>query len=107
MATRVAVMYLGRIVEMAGRDALFRAPRHPYTQALLASVLTPEPGRGVPETGLGLAMPNPLDPPPGCVFHPRCIHAGARCSMQAPRLVSDANGIVACHLYDGGTQIAT
>jgi peptide/nickel transport system ATP-binding protein len=106
MATRVAVMYLGRIVEMAERDALFRAPRHPYTRALLDSVLTPEPGRGVPETGLGLAMPNPLAPPPGCVFHPRCVQVGARCSAQVPRLVSDQGGIVACHLYDGGTQLA-
>jgi peptide/nickel transport system ATP-binding protein len=106
MATRVAVMYLGRIVEMAERDALFRAPRHPYTRALLDSVLTPEPGRGVPETGLGLAMPNPLAPPSGCVFHPRCVQAGPRCSADAPRLVSDPNGIVACHLYDGGTQLA-
>jgi peptide/nickel transport system ATP-binding protein len=106
MATRVAVMYLGRIVEMAERDALFRAPRHPYTRALLDSVLTPEPGRGVPETGLGLAMPHPLAPPPGCVFHPRCAQVGARCSAQVPRLVSDQGGIVACHLYDGGTQLA-
>jgi peptide/nickel transport system ATP-binding protein len=106
MATRVTVMYLGRIVEMSGRDVLFRAPRHPYTRALLDSVLTPDPGRGVPETGLGLAMPNPLDPPPGCVFHPRCVHAGPRCAMQVPRLLSDRDGIVACHLYDGGTKVA-
>ena len=106
MATRVAVMYLGRIVEMAERDALFRAPRHPYTRALLDSVLTPEPGLGVPETGLGLAMPNPLDPPSGCVFHPRCPLAGPRCPVEVPRRVHDANGMVACHLYDGGVQIA-
>ena len=106
MATRVAVMYLGRIVEMAARDALFRAPRHPYTRALLDSVLTPEPGLGVPETGLGLAMPNPLDPPPGCVFHPRCAEAGPRCRVEVPRRVHDADGMVACHLYDGGVQMA-
>ena len=72
MATRVAVMYLGRIVEEADTDELFRAPKHPYTQALLASVLTPEPGLGVPDTQLGAAYPNPLDVPPGCRFHPRC-----------------------------------
>ena len=72
MATRVAVMYLGRIVEEADTDTLFRAPKHPYTQALLASVLTPEPGLGVPDTHLGAAYPNPLDVPPGCRFHPRC-----------------------------------
>jgi peptide/nickel transport system ATP-binding protein len=105
-ATRVAVMYLGRIVELAEREALFRAPKHPYTQALLASVLTPEPGLGVPETGLGLAMPNPLAPPPGCVFHPRCPHAGPRCSAETPRHTPEGAGFVACHLYDGGVQRA-
>jgi oligopeptide/dipeptide ABC transporter ATP-binding protein len=86
---RVAVMYLGRIVESAERDALFRAPRHPYTRALLASVLTPDPGLGVPDTGLGLAFPNPLAPPPGCVFHPRCPQAGARCRSEPPRTIRD------------------
>jgi peptide/nickel transport system ATP-binding protein len=105
-ATRVAVMYLGRIVELAEREALFRTPRHPYTQALLASVLTPEPGLGVPDTGLGVAMPNPLDPPSGCVFHPRCPHAGPRCSEEVPRQTPEGVGFVACHLYDGGVQRA-
>jgi peptide/nickel transport system ATP-binding protein len=100
IATRVAVMYLGRIVETGTRDAVFRKPRHPYTRALLASVLTPEPGRGVPDTGLGLAFPNPLDPPPGCVFHPRCPDAMARCRVDAPRVVASDGGIVACHLHD-------
>jgi peptide/nickel transport system ATP-binding protein len=103
IATRVAVMYLGRIVEMADRDAIFRAPRHPYTHALLASALTPEPGLGVPETGLGLAFPDPLDPPPGCVFHPRCPEAGLRCRTQAPRTLCDPGGLIACHLHDGGS----
>jgi peptide/nickel transport system ATP-binding protein len=102
IATRVAVMYLGRIVEQSERDALFRVPRHPYTRALLDSVLTPEPGLGVPDTGLGLAMPNPLDPPPGCVFHPRCSELGHRCRTELPRTVQDAGGLMACHLYDGG-----
>jgi peptide/nickel transport system ATP-binding protein len=106
IATRVVVMYLGRLVEVAEREALFRAPRHPYTQALLASVLTPDPGLGIPDTGLGLAIPNPLDPPSGCVFHPRCAHAGPRCRAESPRVVQDANGLVACHLYDGGVQAA-
>jgi peptide/nickel transport system ATP-binding protein len=100
MATRVAVMYLGRIVETGTRDAIFRAPRHPYTQALLASVLTPEPGLGVPDTGLGLAFPNPLDPPPGCVFNPRCPQAFARCRSDSPRVVRSDGGFVACHLHD-------
>jgi peptide/nickel transport system ATP-binding protein len=106
VATRVAVMYLGRIVETANRDDLFGAPRHPYTRALLDSVLTPEPGLGIPDTGLGLAFPDPLAPPPGCVFHPRCPQAGPRCSVEPPRVIRDAGGLVACHLHDGGTRIA-
>jgi peptide/nickel transport system ATP-binding protein len=105
VATRVAVMYLGRIVEAAGREAIFANPRHPYTRALLDSVLTPEPGLGVPDTGLGLAFPNPLDPPPGCAFHPRCPDSGPRCRIEVPRVLREA-GHVACHLYDGGTATA-
>jgi len=113
IATRVAVMYLGRIVEFAPRDTLFGAPRHPYTKALLASVLTPEPGLGVPDTGLGLAFPNPLNPPTGCAFRLRCPHAGPRCRIEAPRAVNlpalegtrSNGGRVACHLHDGGTAL--
>ncbi|MBL8669920.1 MAG: ATP-binding cassette domain-containing protein [Alphaproteobacteria bacterium] len=98
VADRVAVMYLGRIVEEAPSDALFAAPRHPYTRALLASVLTPEPGLGVPDTQLGLAYPNPLDPPQGCAFHPRCPLASERCRSEAPA-ERDVQGVrVACHL---------
>ena len=106
IATRVAVMYLGRIVEENETEALFRTPRHPYTKALLASVLTPEPGLGVPDTGLGLAFPNPLDPPSGCTFHPRCPQAGPRCRASVPRDVRAGEALVACHLYDGGTSVA-
>jgi peptide/nickel transport system ATP-binding protein len=100
IATRVAVMYLGRVVELSETAALFRAPRHPYTRALLDSVLTPEPGRGIPETGLGLAFPDPLNPPPGCAFHPRCAHAFAPCRTTAPRNLASGQGLVACHLHD-------
>jgi peptide/nickel transport system ATP-binding protein len=106
IATRVAVMYLGRIVEMTDSGSLFRTPRHPYTRALLDSVLTPEPGLGVPDTGLGLAIPNPLNPPSGCVFHPRCPHAGPRCTLEVPKVVADSTGLVACHLYNGGVALA-
>jgi peptide/nickel transport system ATP-binding protein len=102
VATRVAVMYLGRIVEAADRESIFANPRHPYTRALLDSVLTPEPGLGVPDTGLGLAFPNPLDPPPGCAFHPRCPENGPRCRVEVPRVLREG-GEIACHLYDGGT----
>ena len=99
IATRVAVMYLGRIVEEAETAALFRAPRHPYTRALLASVLTPDPGLGIPDTQLGASYPNPLDPPSGCSFHPRCASALPICRERAPRQCIDGEGWVECHLY--------
>jgi peptide/nickel transport system ATP-binding protein len=104
IATQVAVMYLGQVVEQADTERLFRAPRHPYTQALLASVLTPEPGLGVPDIGLGLAFPDPLNPPPGCPFHPRCTRRMSQCSVQVPALVRGPEGAVACHLYPDEEQ---
>jgi peptide/nickel transport system ATP-binding protein len=100
MATRVAVMYLGRIVEEADTGALFQAPKHPYTQALLASVLTPEPGLGVPDTHLGPAYPNPLELPSGCRFHPRCTRMMERCTSIPPKPTVTQGGFVECHLYD-------
>jgi peptide/nickel transport system ATP-binding protein len=99
IATRVAVMYLGRIVELAETTALFARPKHPYTRALLASVLTPEPGLGLPETGLGLAFPDPLNPPPGCPFHPRCPDAIGICPREMPPLVKTESGAAACHVH--------
>ncbi|MDX2203360.1 MAG: ABC transporter ATP-binding protein [Hyphomicrobiaceae bacterium] len=98
VATEVAVMYLGRIVEQARTAELFRAPRHPYTKALLASVLTPEPGLGVPDVGLGDAMPDPANVPPGCRFHPRCPVAVAQCGSAAPAPSPRPSGTVECHL---------
>ena len=107
IATQVAVMYLGRVVELAPTAELFKNPRHPYTQALLASVLTPEPGLGLPDLGLGLSFPDPLHPPSGCTFHPRCPQATAECSTRAPELAKNGLGEVACHLYDSQPQSDT
>jgi len=98
VATEVAVMYLGRIVEHAATSELFRAPRHPYTKALLASVLTPEPGLGVPDVGLGDTLPDPANVPSGCRFHPRCPVAVAQCRSVAPALSRRTSGTVECHL---------
>ncbi|MEZ5855114.1 MAG: ATP-binding cassette domain-containing protein [Hyphomicrobiaceae bacterium] len=100
MATRVAVMYLGRIVEEADTDTLFRSPRHPYTAALLKSVLTPEPGLGVPDTELGAAYPNPLDVPTGCRFHPRCLKCMEICRTTPPKPIRSEKAFVECHLYE-------
>ena len=83
----VAVMYLGRIVERADTDALFHRPSHPYTRALLDSVLTPEPGLGIPDVGLGDSYPDPANIPPGCRFHPRCpmVQDSCRTTQQTAR----------------------
>jgi peptide/nickel transport system ATP-binding protein len=98
IADRVAVMYLGRIVEMAAVEALFAGPAHPYTKALLASVLTPEPGLGVPDVGLGDSTPDPANIPPGCRFQPRCPIAVSRCGTEAPGLRDVRGHQVECHL---------
>ncbi|MBY8976928.1 ATP-binding cassette domain-containing protein [Rhodobacteraceae bacterium NNCM2] len=107
LATRVAVMYLGRIVEETSVDRLFEGSRHPYTTALLSSVLTPEPEKGVPDTQLGMAYPNPIDPPSGCHFHPRCPAATDLCKTTAPRPRLDADGRIECHLHDPETAMFT
>jgi peptide/nickel transport system ATP-binding protein len=102
MSDRVAVMYLGRIVETGTADAVFSDPRHPYTQALLASIPSPEARTaGRAATVLG-EMPSPSAPPPGCRFHTRCPHAQARCKTDAPVLADNTGGdhAVACHFWD-------
>ncbi len=100
MATRMAVMYLGRVVEEGESQRTFNDPRHPYTRALLESVLTPEPGLGVPDAQLGAVYPNPVDPPSGCTFHPRCTDVTAHCAREAPSPIPTETGHVECHLYD-------
>lgn len=102
MATRVAVMYLGRIVEEADTETLFSAPKHPYTKALLDSVLTPDPSMSIPDTQLGAAYPNPVDPPSGCTFHPRCTQVMDKCKTIAPTPISVKGGHVECHLFNEG-----
>jgi peptide/nickel transport system ATP-binding protein len=98
VASEVAVMYLGRLVEREPTETLFARPEHPYTKALLASVLTPEPGLGVPDVGLGDSLPDPANIPPGCRFHPRCPIAEPRCATTTPPLKPRPNGGVECLL---------
>jgi len=97
VAHRVAVMYLGRIVEMAPKADLFARPRHPYTQALLASVPVADPARRVPRVAIPGDPPSPQHPPPGCRFHPRCPLALPRCAAEAPVLRALGPADVACH----------
>jgi peptide/nickel transport system ATP-binding protein len=92
-------MYLGRIVEIADTDTLFKDPQHPYTRALLDSVLTPDPNMGIPNNQLGASYPNPIDPPTGCSFHPRCVNAMPNCATIAPNGKVDGGHYVECHLY--------
>jgi oligopeptide/dipeptide ABC transporter ATP-binding protein len=97
---RVAVMYLGKVVELAGRNAIFTAPKHPYTEALLSAVPVPDPrARRKTRVILKGDIPGPVKPPPGCRFHTRCPYAIDRCRIEEPVLREVAPGqLVACHL---------
>ena len=96
VADQVGVMYLGRLVEQADRTSLFTAPRHPYTRMLLDAI--PDIAMtGRQRTPVQGEVPNPLNPPSGCAFHPRCPHANARCSSERPELVAFKGIRVACH----------
>lgn len=100
ISDRVAIMYLGRIVELADTDTVFARANHPYTQALLKELPTLTPGRRAYQPIRG-ELPSPLDPPPGCAFHPRCPHAMPRCKTERPLLREIAPGqFSACHLND-------
>ncbi len=102
IADEVMVMYLGRPVEYAPRDTLFAAPRHPYTRALLSATPVADPARRRERIRLAGELPSPLAPPPGCVFHPRCPLADARCSVERPALRPVDGALAACHALEEG-----
>ena len=104
---RVAVMYLGRLAELAPRDALFAAPRHPYTRALLLSVPEPDPAaqRAKPRVPLAGEIPSPAKPPSGCRFHTRCPMARALCREAEPQWRRVGDSLVACHFAEETTPV--
>ena len=96
---RVAVMYLGKIVEIAPKKAIFTRPQHPYTEALLQAVPVPDPTRRKQRLVLAGDVPSPINPPSGCRFYTRCPYVEARCKIEEPPLQQVASGQwVACHL---------
>jgi len=105
LAARVAVLYLGRVVESGPAEAIFGAPQHPYTVSLLSAVPRPAPGAGRRRIVLAGELPSPADPPPGCPFHPRCPIARSRCKEDVPPLAETSPGhLAACH-YPGELQL--
>ena len=101
MATRIGVMYLGRLVETAPSAELFRAPRHPYTRMLLDAVPDLKMS-GRPRKMIEGEIPNPISPPPGCTFHPRCPLAFELCRREVPQPIADGARTVACHAVAAG-----
>ncbi|HEX3498330.1 MAG TPA: oligopeptide/dipeptide ABC transporter ATP-binding protein [Stellaceae bacterium] len=100
---RIAVMYLGQIVEIAPKEALFENPLHPYSQALIDAAPIPNPRARRTRLVIEGDVPSPMNPPPGCRFHTRCPYAFSRCRSEEPALSEVAPGrFVACHLREDG-----
>jgi len=101
VSDQVGVMYLGRLVELADKAQLFARPRHPYTRMLLDAIPDIHMS-GRSRTPVQGEVPNPLNPPTGCSFHPRCPHANARCKQERPALLRFGGALIACHAVEEG-----
>jgi dipeptide transport system ATP-binding protein len=102
IAQDVMVMYLGKAVEKGPKEAIFARPRHPYTRALLAATPIADPRRRRDRIKVTGELPSPLNPPPGCPFHPRCPLANERCRIEVPKLIQAGPQLVACHAVEEG-----
>jgi oligopeptide/dipeptide ABC transporter ATP-binding protein len=104
---RIAVMYLGRIVELARTEDLFERPRHPYTEALMSAIPVPDPDLKMHRITLQGDVPSPIDPPAGCPFHPRCGYARAECARRDPPLREFGGGHAAACLFADELRLAS
>jgi len=104
VSRRVAIMYLGKVVEIADRDELYANPRHPYTRALLSAIPSLEPGAPPGRIAVRGEVPSPIDPPCGCAFHPRCGFVTASCRSEEPALVGPDAHRVACPIFPADAQ---
>ncbi len=105
VSDRIAVMYLGNMVELAECEELYRYPKHPYTQALLSSIPIPDPDVKIERIPLEGDLPSPMNPPNGCRFHTRCRYATERCKTERPEFIYDENGHgTACHMCEPRAQ---
>ncbi len=101
MSDRIGVMYLGNIAEIGEKDSVYAEPLHPYTQALISAIPSPDPRKKKERIVLQGDVPSPANPPKGCPFHPRCPKAFAECALTKPQLKEVKPGHqVACHLYN-------
>ena len=100
IADRIAVMYLGHIVELCESEELYKHPLHPYTQALFSAVPVPDPKVKMNRIVLGGDIPSPANPPSGCKFHTRCAYCTERCKNEMPQQIQVGNRLVSCFLYE-------
>ncbi len=98
ISDRIAIMYLGNIVEESTGESIYQKPRHPYTRSLISAIPVPDPHKAVEREVIKGDVPSPIDPPSGCRFHPRCPHVMDSCKVEVPKLRPVADHLVACHL---------
>lgn len=100
VSDRIAIMYLGNIVEQSAGESIYQQPHHPYTKSLISAIPVPDPHKQVTREVIRGDVPSPIDPPSGCHFHPRCPRVMEKCKVEAPKLRTISSHLVSCHLED-------